>query len=183
MVYSGCCSDFGCELAYQYASRGANICLVGRREVVEPIRDECRAIFARRGFGDNKNPDSVLCVTASNEKGVEVTHIHRMVVAGPCNFRSGIDRPLISTILTAWGGLDTLIIAKALIGPIPRARQFVQVYNTQESFFLTQAEESVGVSLHLAILQDWNHTITLGMTGAFVRLGVCCPLPTLTAYT
>lgn len=85
-VFLGYYSDIGCALAYQYASRGAHICLVGSRDIVGLVRDKCEAIFEREYPRNLKKADSILCVTPNNDKGVEVSHLHRKIVTGTLLF-------------------------------------------------------------------------------------------------
>lgn len=70
----------------------------------------------------------------------------------------------------AWGGLDTLVIAKALVGPMPRTEQVVRVYSTRNSFFISQPVDDDALAIHLAFLLHWNASFIVGMSKGFVRV-------------
>ncbi|EPQ61266.1 NAD P-binding protein [Gloeophyllum trabeum ATCC 11539] len=90
----GASSGIGRAIAHIYASRGARVCVVARREAeLETVAEECRALSTTAGHGEYQ------------AGGKRVIH----VVA---DFAEVDDMVKVRTALeTEWRGLDTLIVA------------------------------------------------------------------------
>ncbi|KZT24402.1 NAD(P)-binding protein [Neolentinus lepideus HHB14362 ss-1] len=90
----GASSGIGRAIAHIYASRGARVCVVARREAeLETVAEECRALSTTAGHGEYQ------------AGGKRVIH----VVA---DFSEVEDMVRVRTALeTEWRGLDTLVVA------------------------------------------------------------------------
>ncbi|KAI5986407.1 hypothetical protein EDD15DRAFT_2122753, partial [Pisolithus albus] len=76
----GATSGVGCAIAQQYASRGAYVCVVGRREEkLNDVVQECVELAARNGFEDR-----MLRVKADVSNVNEMVKVRETLEKGAC---------------------------------------------------------------------------------------------------